>query len=157
MTTALWVALAAAVALVLLWAYLTAQRLDRLHIRVDRSRDALQAALDRRCAVIAATVPEFAARARAAEAVRLTPRDVTTRCGIEDALRGDVDKHAPAAATSRDLADADTRVMLALRFYNDAVSDTRAVRLRAPVRVLRLGGTAALPEYVSLKAFPTAM
>ncbi|MCT1411069.1 hypothetical protein M3G47_03835 [Corynebacterium sanguinis] len=148
MTAAIWVAVVALVALVLLWAYLTAQRLDRLRIRVDRSRDALQAAMDRRCAVIAATMPELAERARAAELVGMTPRDVATRCGVEDALRGDVDKHGAAG----DLADADTRVMLALRFYNEAVSDTRAVRLRMPVRVLRLGGSAALPEYAHLSA-----
>ncbi|MCT1413551.1 hypothetical protein M3D57_03420 [Corynebacterium sanguinis] len=152
MTSVMLAVMAAVVVVVLFWAYLTAQRLDRLHIRVDRSRDALQAALDRRCAVIAATIPEVAERARAAERVRLTPRDVATRCEVEDALRGDVDKQGPAHANGRDLAEADTRVALALRFYNEAVSDTRAVRLRVPVRVLRLGGSATLPEYAHLSA-----
>ena len=71
-TTLVLVLLAVAVTLLVAWAISTAKRLDRLHIRLDRSRDALQAALDRRCAVIAATVPELAAKAHATEAVSYT-------------------------------------------------------------------------------------
>ena len=70
-----------AVSLTLLaaWAYSTAQRLHRLHIRLDRSRDALQAALDRRCAVVAAVYPELAALAGETERTRLTPTDLQSR------------------------------------------------------------------------------
>ena len=150
MTVELWFVLALLLFCVLGWAYTTAQRLDRLHIRLDRSRDALQSALDRRCAVIAAIVPEVAERARAVEQVRLSPRDVQSRCDAEGVLRRDVDTQAAARAHERDLVEADVRVMLALRFYNEAVSDTRALRLRLLVRTLRLGGTAALPEYAHL-------
>lgn len=45
------------------------------------------------------------------------------------------------------LADAEGRIQLAHRFYNEAVSDTRALRLRPAVRFFHLGGTAKLPEY----------
>ena len=45
------------------------------------------------------------------------------------------------------LADAERRIQLAHRFYNEAVSDTRALRLRPAVRLFHLGGTAKLPEY----------
>ena len=131
------------------WCVVTAQRLDRLHIRVDRSRDALQAALDRRCAVLAVAYPQLAPAAHAAEAVQLRPDGFTDRLRAEDELR---DLAAGLADSQRpEIADADTRVMLALRFYNDAVADTRALRLNPLVRGLRLGGTAALPSYCSLR------
>ncbi len=49
-----------------------------------------------------------------------------------------------------ELADAEARVLLARRFHNDAVRDTLALRERPAVRVLRLGGTAALPSYFEI-------
>ncbi|QYH20578.1 hypothetical protein JKI95_11890 [Corynebacterium aquatimens] len=157
----MWLLVAVAVAALAVWAVLTAQRLNRLHIRLDRSRDALQAALDRRCAVIAATLPAAAGAARATEEVRLSDRDLRSRLDKEDALAAEVAVHRAAtggdgadSAAERELRDADTRVMLALRFYNDAVADTRALRLRPLVRTLRLGGTAALPEYAALGQLP---
>ena len=152
-----WLAVCAAVAVTafLAWAYFTAQRLDRLHMRVDRTRDALQAALDRRCAVVAATLPALRDQARATEEVRLDPRDIAHRLRREDALSAALTRvqkecagSAPEVAHS--LRDAETRVFLALRFYNEAVSDTRALRLRPLVRALHLGGTAALPEYATM-------
>lgn len=151
-------------ALVAAWAYNTAQRLNRLHIRLDRSRDALQAALDRRCAVVAALYPQLAAQARATEEVRVSPQDMQSRLAAEAELMAQVsqltseygqdgqdEQVAQAARRSSQvpvqLEDASTRVMLAARFYNDAVSDTLSLRLRPSVRALRLGGTAALPSY----------
>lgn len=156
--TLAWVLVALAVTLVAAWAFFTARRLDQLHIRVDRSRDALQAALDRRCAVLAATLPALAPAARATEEVRFTNRDLASRLAREDGLQADVVKHLDALPdqVARELRDADTRVFLALRFYNDAVADTRALRLRPAVRTLRLGGTAALPEFAALAALPQA-
>ncbi|AQQ15374.1 hypothetical protein CGLAU_07060 [Corynebacterium glaucum] len=153
------VLVAVLVTLVIAWAVSTAQRLDRLHIRLDRSRDALQAALDRRCAVIAATVPELAVQAHATEEVRLTPLDLGSRLAQEHLLNEALvhqmhDLGAVAESVRQALKDADTRVMLALRFYNDAVTDTRALRLVPAVRALRLGGTAALPDYAVLEQLP---
>ena len=49
-----------------------------------------------------------------------------------------------------ELADAEARVLLARRFHNDAVRDTLALRERPAVRILRLGGTAALPTYFEI-------
>lgn len=156
-----WCVLAAAVAGVIAWLMSTARRLDRLHIRLDRSRDALQAAFDRRCAVIAAIIPSLAPAARAVEEVRLTPRDLLSRLAAEDELGLKVSElsarstaGALTEAAIRELQDADTRVMLALRFYNDAVADTRSLRLRPVVRALRLAGTAAMPEYAVLRQLP---
>lgn len=156
--TILWVIVAACVTVLCVWAYFTAQRLDRLHTRLDRSRDALQGALDRRCAVTAALMPELRSVARETEEVRLRARDITSRLDMERDLAERVaaqlecygDGH-DADQARRELRDAHTRVLLALRFYNEAVSDTRALRLRPVVRALRLGGTAALPEYAALK------
>jgi 8-oxo-dGTP pyrophosphatase MutT (NUDIX family) len=48
------------------------------------------------------------------------------------------------------MADAEARVLLARRFHNDAVRDTLALRERPAVRLLRLGGTAALPTYFEI-------
>ncbi|WP_288831520.1 hypothetical protein [uncultured Corynebacterium sp.] len=149
-----WIAVAVVVTALVVWAVVTAQRLDRLHIRVDRSRDALQAALDRRCAVYAAAFPELAGRARAVEAVALRPADFSSRLGAEESLRAEAAPLVEAAGENerREAEEADTRVMLALRFYNDAVADTRALRLSPGVRVLGLGGTAPLPTYCELRS-----
>ena len=49
-----------------------------------------------------------------------------------------------------ELADAETRVMMARRFYNDAVRDTRSLADRFLVRLLRLGGRAQRPEYFEI-------
>ena len=127
--TPLWILLAVLLTALAAWCVLTAQRLDRLHIRLDRSSDALQAALDRRCAVLAAYYPELAGAARVAERVPLTARDSGARAGAEERLAEARAALGPAAgdgAALRDTADADARVLLALRFYNDAVADTRA-------------------------------
>jgi 8-oxo-dGTP pyrophosphatase MutT (NUDIX family) len=49
-----------------------------------------------------------------------------------------------------ELADAETRVLLARRFHNDAVRDILALRERRLVRLFRLAGTAALPSYFEI-------
>lgn len=130
------------------WAYSTAQRLHRLHIRLDRSRDALQAALDRRCAVVAAVYPELAALAGETERTRLTPTDLQSRMQQEARLAQVLRERADERPEPASLQDANTRVSLALRFYNDAVEDTRVLSSRPLVRALRLGGTAAPPQFV---------
>ncbi len=153
--------LAPVVASIIVWLMSTARRLDRLHIRLDRSRDALQAAFDRRCAVIAAIIPSLVPLARTVEEVRLSPRDLHSRLAAEDELglrmselRAQGADSALTEAALCELQDADKRVMLALRFYNDAVADTRSLRLRPAVRGLRLAGTAAMPEYAVLRQLP---
>ncbi|NNG95812.1 NUDIX hydrolase [Gordonia araii NBRC 100433] len=158
----------AVLALALLWAYRVANRLDRLHVRTDLARQALTATLDRRAVV---------ARAIAA-ALRARGEDDLERMGAELAADADRAEAAPfaerenpenemsillgkvAAATKgiephpteliSEIADAQTRVMMARRFYNDAVRDTRTLALRRPVRWLRLGGRAPLPDYFEI-------
>lgn len=145
--TLVWIAAAVLFTLLAAWAYNTAQRLNRLHIRLDRSRDALQAALDRRCAVIAAVYPELRSAVEDVEHVRMTPQDVRTRLVQEEQLSALVAERVADQSVPGPLSDANVRVELAIRFYDDAVADTRALRLRPSVSFLRLGGTAALPQF----------
>lgn len=145
--TLMWIAVAVVVTVLAAWAYNTAQRLNRLHIRLDRSRDALQAALDRRCAVIAAVYPELRSAVEYAEHARMTPQDIHTRLAREEQLSARVSERIAGEEVPGPLNDADIRVELATRFYDDAVADTRALRLRPSVSFLRLGGTAALPQF----------
>lgn len=148
-----------------LWAYSTANRLDRLHVRSDLSWQALDAALARRAVVARAIAMTFAGPvatdpARAELATRLTAladrAERVDRAGRETienqlsaALSGvDIDQLRPQLVA--ELADAEARVLIARRFHNDAVRDTLALRTRRPVRVLHLGGTAPLPTYFEI-------
>lgn len=138
--------LLAALAVLALWAVLTARRLDRLHIRLDRAHDGLGAALDRRMAVVAALWPPLAPAAREAESIGFSPVAFHDRLQAE---RHVLDQLPTLSSQEQaaELARADERVGLALRLYNDAVSAARAVRLKPGVRALRLAGTAPMPEF----------
>ncbi|MCI4676216.1 NUDIX hydrolase [Candidatus Mycolicibacterium alkanivorans] len=140
------------------WAYQTATRLDRLHVRYDLSWQALDGALARR-AVVARAVAADAYRDRPegrrlvalADAAERAPR--ANREAAENELSAAlarVDPNAIPVALAAELADAEARVLLARRFHNDAVRDTLALRDRRPVRWLRLGGTAPLPSYFEI-------
>lgn len=172
-TTVLVLALIAAVVVALgVWAYSTANRLDRLHVRSDHAWAALDAALDRRAVVargvalaIAGTVAD---PGRAEQANRLS----VLAGRAERAARADrevIENQLSAALSAIDiaqlrpqlvaeLADAEARVLIARRFHNDAVRDTLALRTRRSVRVLHLGGTAPLPTYFEIteRATPAA-
>jgi 8-oxo-dGTP pyrophosphatase MutT (NUDIX family) len=150
--------LAVVVMLVAAWAYQTAHRLDRLHVRYDLSWQALDGALARR-AVVARSVaveaygggPDGKRLAARADAAERAPR--TAREAAENELSGTlalVDPVALPVALVAELADAEARVLLARRFHNDAVRDTLALRERPAVRMLRLGGTAPLPTYFEI-------
>ncbi|MFC6145245.1 hypothetical protein [Corynebacterium nasicanis] len=143
-----WILLAVALTALVLWAYFTAQRLNRLHIRTDAALAALQATLDRRAAVVAALLPEVRALAGAAEEVPLVHGGVDRRMALER----DLSQALAPLELPPQLIDAEVRVQLAHRFYNDAVADTRALRLRPLVRTFRLGGTAPLPEFFEYRA-----
>ncbi|RNE49271.1 hypothetical protein [Corynebacterium alimapuense] len=148
----LWyILIAMALTTVALWAYFTAQRLNRLHIRTDAALAALQASLDRRAAVVAALIPDALELATAAEWVMLDYGNFETRAVRERAISEAIENlGAPVPAQ---LVDAEVRVQLAHRFYNDAVADTRALRLRPMVRMLRLGGNAPLPEFFEYHSY----
>ena len=155
------VALAVLIVVILLvaaWAFQTANRLDRLHVRYDLSWQALDAALARRAVVARAVAvdaygggPDGKRLATLADAAERASR------GAREAAENDlsaalalVDPGSLPAALVAELADAEARVLLARRFHNDAVRDTLALRERPAVRVLRLGGTAALPTYFEI-------
>lgn len=146
------------------WAYQTANRLDRLHVRYDLSWQALDGALARRAVVARAVALDAYAGAPAgkrlaalADAAERAPR--AAREGAENELSAalaTVDKSGLPPALIAELADAEARVLLARRFHNDAVRDTLALRERPAVRALRLGGTAALPSYFEIAEAPDA-
>lgn len=146
MSVAILVVAAVVVTLALSWAYFTAQRLNRLHIRVDASLQSLGAALDRRAALIEALDPAAADLAKRAQAIALEPALFDDRAAAERLMMEASQVAHPS------IVDASVRVELAHRFYNDAVTDTRSLRVRPLVRTLRLGGTAKLPVYFELRS-----
>ena len=148
--------IAAVVVAIGVWAYSTANRLDRLHVRSDLSWQALDAALARRAVVvrsIAASIPVPEGRALALLADTAERADRDRREEAENALsaalaRLETGRLRPQLVA--ELADAEARVLIARRFHNDAVRDTLALRTRRPVRWLHLGGTAPLPTYFEI-------
>jgi 8-oxo-dGTP pyrophosphatase MutT (NUDIX family) len=144
--------------LVGLRAFQTANRLDRLHVRYDLSWQALDGLLARRAVVARAVAvdaygggPDGKRLAALADAAERAPR--TAREAAENELSAALTLVDPASlpvALVAELADAEARVLLARRFHNDAVRDTLALRERPAVRILRLGGTAALPTYFEI-------
>jgi hypothetical protein len=54
------------------------------------------------------------------------------------------------AEADRELREAAARVLIARRFYNDAVRDTRALRARRMPRLLRLAGHRAMPQFFDI-------
>ncbi|KUI31274.1 exopolyphosphatase [Mycobacterium sp. IS-1742] len=161
MTWVVIVALAILLVLVVLvgaWAYQTAHRLDRLHVRYDLSWQALDGALARRAVVARAVAvdayaggPQGKRLAALADAAERAPRSGREAAENElSAALALVDPASLPVALVAELADAEARVLLARRFHNDAVRDTLALRERRPVRLLRLGGTAALPTYFEI-------
>lgn len=144
--------------LVGVWAYQTAHRLDRLHVRYDLSWQALDGALARRAVVARAVAvdaygagPEGRRLKALADTSEQAPRPAREVAENElSAALSLVDPASLPVALVAELADAEARVTLARRFHNDAVRDTLSLRERPAVRLLRLGGTAALPTYFEI-------
>jgi 8-oxo-dGTP pyrophosphatase MutT (NUDIX family) len=147
-----------AVVVVGVWAYLTANRLNRLHVRYDLSWQALDGLLARRAVVARAVATDaygsgaegrhLASLADAAERASRPEREAA-----ENELSAALALVDPAALPIRlvaEMADAEARVLLARRFHNDAVRDTVALRERPMVRWLHLGGTAPMPTYFEI-------
>ncbi len=147
------------------WAYQTANRLDRLHVRYDLSWQALDGALARRAVVARAVAidayggaSEGRRLAALADAAEGAPRQARESCENElSAALAIVDPASLPAGLIAEMADAEARVLLARRFHNDAVRDTLALRERFLVRTFRLGGTAALPSYFEIVERPHAL
>lgn len=144
------------------WAYQTANRLDRLHVRYDLSWQALDSALARRAVVARAVAvdayagaPQGKRLAALADAAERAPRPAREAAENDlSAALAAVDPAGLPVPLVAELADAEARVLLARRFHNDAVRDTLALRERRCVRLLRLGGTAALPTYFEIVERP---
>ncbi|MQY09765.1 hypothetical protein [Actinomadura macrotermitis] len=164
-----WVAVVFLVGVYVSW---RATRLDRLHVRVETARAALDAALVRRAAValeLAASrlldpatslvLATAAHEARTADAER---REFA-ESDLSRALRAVVDQPGFAAAfagradgaeTLEELAAAAAKVVYARSFYNDAVAAARAARRRLLIRVLPLAGRAPLPGFFEIDVEP---
>ena len=157
MTTTIVVLLVALLLFAALRLWITANRLDRLHVRTEAAWSALEGALARRVVAaraVAATgglPPEQADELRrVADAADRADR--RHRADAENDLSRALALLPPPAEEhlAAELADAAERVVLARRFYNDAVRDTRALRGVWFTRMFGLAGRAALPEYFEI-------
>jgi 8-oxo-dGTP pyrophosphatase MutT (NUDIX family) len=132
---------------------LRANRLDRLHIRTDAARAALMAALERRAVVtraVALHLDDEGLRGAATRAEHAATDDRELQENELSGLLAGVVRTRLPLALRNELADAEQRVMIARRVYNDAVRDTRALRSRRLVRWLRMAGTAPVPAYFEI-------
>lgn len=167
----MWWILALAVALVVLAAalsaYLTAVRLDRLHIRTDLAAQSLHSAFLRRHTVALAVSEALRSRGEAderltsalGEAARASSEPFaagspqTRREQAENALTralSHVPRESIGTALSAEAEDVGERLEIARRFYNDAVRDTRRLREKRIIALFHLAGSAAMPEYVEM-------
>lgn len=71
-------------------------------------------------------------------------------------FRGAVAAHPGGSEVLSDLDAAAVKVMLARRFYNDAVRDTRAARRQRLTRAFRLAGHAPAPAFFEIDDVPPA-
>jgi 8-oxo-dGTP pyrophosphatase MutT (NUDIX family) len=148
------VVLAAAILLITVgWCLVRANRLDRLHVRTDAARAALVASLERRAVVSRALAVDRAdqpLRDVSAAAERAPARDREARENDLSQRLAALDRSGLSIELATELDDAEQRVMLARRVYNDAVRDTLVLRSRQLVRWFRLAGTASAPAYFEI-------
>lgn len=141
----------------------TANRLDRLHVRMDAGWAALDNALARR-AVVARAVAATTLAGPEAERLRATTERAETAARAErEAAENEltetlaaVDRQSLPAQLATELAEAEQRIVIARRVHNDAVRDTLTLRRCRRVRYFRLAGTAAEPEYFEIAEPETA-
>jgi hypothetical protein len=166
-----------AVLIVLFGLYLswTATRLDRLHVRLDAARVALDAQLLRRSTAILelarsglldpATALILASGARAAEIAPEDEREAAesaltrdVRVAFEDPAQGEhVRAHPDGPELMDELGKAMRRVQLARRFHNESVRAVRLLREHRMVRAFRLAGRAPdKPSFEIDDEVPTA-
>ena len=175
MIVLLWIMIAVAVisttAFYISW---RATRLDRLHVRIETARAALDAALLRRCTVVleiatsglidpASVViladAEQDAR-RFSDSGNLLPeraiaeQDLTRAVtifheqpGLKDSLTAEPHTAEYGAKLLQDLDESTARLAIAEQFYNETVNLTIASRRRALARILHLPGNAPEPTH----------
>lgn len=170
-----WIVLIAGAVLIGLYLSMTAGRLDRLHRRIDASRQALDTQLLQRSALCLefassslfdpATAVVLADSAHAARASMdldvisqgLAESDLTRvlAAAIPDEQEADeLREEAPDPAMLEELRKACVRVQLSRRFHNDAVRACRQVRKQRLVRWLRLAGRTPWPATVEMDDTP---
>lgn len=144
--------------------WMTANRLDRLHIRTNAAWVALDGALQRRQVAVRSAAAAGAFGGHQVEGIReLTPTedpvDRGRRATQENELSRWLSQAPPIEVPelAAELADAAERVTLARTFYNDAVRDTRTLRAVRFTRWFRLAGTAALPNFFEIADAPVAL
>jgi hypothetical protein len=163
MLSVAWLVFAVCVAVLLtMWVTFTLTRLDRLHARVDAAQAALDAQLVRRAAAllhVAESADSGVADQRrgyyetvASAALNV---DAAERHGVENAVGRaltELAANTPAvrADAAAELREAAARVLIARRFYNDAVRDTRTLRARRMPRILHLAGRRAMPQFFDI-------
>lgn len=168
-----WLALATVVLLALgVWLSWTAQRLDRMHHRLEVARGSLDAQLLRRSgAALELATSNALDPARSlllvdtAHAARAAGPDEmeSMESDLSQALRAvfpDPDEVRSLRASPElgplltELEGDCRKVELARRFHNDVVTSARALRSRRRVRWLRLAGRAPAPTTVDLDDTP---
>ncbi len=161
MTTAVVIILVALLLFAALRLWITANRLDRLHVRTEAAWSALEGALARRIVATRAVAAAGGLDGEQADRLRgladIADRaDRRHRADAENDLSRALSMMpaVPEPHLALELADARERVVLARRFYNDAVRDTRALRGVWFTRVFGLAGRAALPDYFEIAEFP---
>src|SRR6476661_1430760 len=161
MTTVVVIVLVLLLLFAALRLWLTANRLDRLHVRTEAAWSALEGALARRIVATRAVAAAGGLGHPQSDELR---RLADVADNADRAHRADAENDLsralstmPAAAEpelAAELGDAVERVLLARRFYNDAVRDTRALRAVLFTRVFGLAGRAAMPEYFEIAEYP---
>lgn len=165
----LWLGLLFLVSIYLSW---RAGRLDRLHARVDLAKAALDAALVRRAAValelaasrlldpatsLVLATAAHSARTADAENREFAESDLSRalRAVVEQPdFRATLEAKENGSPLLDELEEAAQKVAFARRFYNDAVSTTRAARRKILVRILPLAGRAPYPEFFEIDDTP---
>jgi hypothetical protein len=152
-----------------------ASRLDRLHVRVETARAALDAVLVRRAAVALematsrlldpATSLVLATAAHEARTADNERREFA-ESDLSRALRAVVEQpdfrgtlssdhsHGDGVALLDELEEAAQKVAIARRFNNDAVAAIRIARRKLLARALPLAGRAPLPEFFEIDDVP---
>ena len=120
----------------------TAGRLDRLHLRLDAARTALDAQLRER-ALVARGTPSLRETAHLALD---TPGLGHEREQAENELSRQLRKTRP----TDELNEVVTRASFARQFHNDAVRDALVLRRRRVVRLLHLAGHAPRPTFFEI-------
>ncbi|MBG0831252.1 hypothetical protein HS041_26235 [Planomonospora sp. ID67723] len=173
MTTTLILVVGALVVLTAVYVSWRAGRLDRLHIRLELAREALDAALVRRAAVCLelaasrildpATSLVLAAGAHEARTAAGPEERERAESDLSRTLRAVLDQdrfreklaETPAGPELLEELDAAVaKVVYARRFYNNAVGVTRAAQRRWLARTLRLAGHTEYPDFFEIDDDP---